>query len=137
MIQLLLLLHYSCFGRLDEIPKGQVGQSRLRRACNMNSVSPPITIVLHSFSPSGDDRFRKIWAASSLATAVLQPVMARRFFAPSVFGLLLNNAPPIYISRFEQTRIRKYMSSNLCSYDNIRRFFFVFSDLTLRRNVHT
>jgi hypothetical protein len=60
----------------------------------MNSVSPPITMVLHSFSPR-DFNFKNTCAASSLATAVLQPVMARRFLAPSVVGLLLNNAPPV------------------------------------------
>ena len=81
------------FDRLEAIPFGHVGQSKLRRACNMNSVSPPITMVLHSFSPS-DLVFRTAWAASSLAMGVLQPVMARRFFAPSVLGLLLKTAPP-------------------------------------------
>jgi hypothetical protein len=33
------------------------------------------------------------WAASSLAMGGLQPVMARRFLAASVVGLLLNVAP--------------------------------------------
>ena len=79
----------------------------------MNSVSPSITIVLHSFSDMTLLRCRIFVEASSLDIATLHPVIARRFFPRSVSGLLLKTEPPEKSPLFIRSKFAAFSLYNL------------------------
>ena len=106
-------LKYESYYFARPIPLAQVGQSKLRRASSMNSVSPSITMVLHSFSEIIEFRFSIANDASSLDMLFLHPVMARRFFPLSVVGLLLKTAPPEKSPLFIRSKFAAFSLYNL------------------------
>jgi len=75
------------------IPYGHVGHSNFLNAPNINSVSPPITLILQSFSLITFDAFSNL-DTSSLALFTLHPTIALRFAETGVTGELLYTDPP-------------------------------------------